>query len=284
MSDYILGVYEKFMPEHLTLEERLYAAKECGYDFLEISIDESDKRLSRLKWTAAERTQLKNAINTSGTPIKTMCLSAHRKYPLGSSDAKTRERSLEIMKRALELATDLDLSIIQLAGYDVYYEPSTELSVARFEEGLRACVEMAEKTDIVLGFETMETDFMNTVEKAMRYVSLISSPALQVYPDIGNLTNGSDDVPNDLRKGEGHIFAAHLKETKQGVFRDMFPGEGRVDFNTLIPQLYSQGVRIFNAECWYREGDDYAARMRSVCEFYRSIFESRCTLEKTAIK
>lgn len=54
MSDYILGVYEKFTPEHLTLEERLYAAKECGYDFLEISIDESDKRLSRLKWTAAE--------------------------------------------------------------------------------------------------------------------------------------------------------------------------------------------------------------------------------------
>lgn len=46
---------------------------------------------------------------------------------------------------------------------------------------------MAAEKGIVLGFETMETPFMDTVEKAMRYVNLVSSPYLGVYPDIGNL-------------------------------------------------------------------------------------------------
>lgn len=273
MSNYILGVYEKFMPEELSLEERLICAKQTGFDFLEISIDESDKRLSRLEWSAEARAELRNSILSTGTPIRTMCLSGHRKYPLGSMDEKTRNRSLDIMKRALDFANDIGIAIIQLAGYDVYYEESTDKTAALFEENLRKCADMAEKAEIMLGFETMETPFMNTVEKAMKYVDIIHSPKLQVYPDIGNLTNGSDDVVADILKGKEHIIAAHLKETKEGIFRDMFPNEGRVDFKTLIPLLCSIGVRIFNAECWYRAGDDYVSRMNEVSNFYRAILD-----------
>ena len=32
---------------------------------------------------------------------------------------------------------------------------------------------------------------MNTVEKSMRFVELVKSPYLQVYPDSGNLMNAS---------------------------------------------------------------------------------------------
>ena len=47
---------------------------------------------------------------------------------------------------------------------------------------------MAAARGIVMGFETMETEFMNTTEKAMKYVNLIDNPYLGVYPDSGNLT------------------------------------------------------------------------------------------------
>lgn len=50
---------------------------------------------------------------------------------------------------------------------------------------------MASQKGILLGFETMETPFMNTVEKSMRFVELVKSPYLQVYPDSGNLMNAS---------------------------------------------------------------------------------------------
>ena len=46
---------------------------------------------------------------------------------------------------------------------------------------------MAAGSGIVMGFETMETEFMNTVEKAMHYVRRMNSPYLGVYPDSGNI-------------------------------------------------------------------------------------------------
>ena len=53
-----------------------------------------------------------------------------------------------------------------------------------------------------------------------------------MYPDIGNLKNAAclygNSVPDDLRLGRGHTFAAHLKETKPGVYRNMVMAGGRV--------------------------------------------------------
>lgn len=92
-------------------------------------------------------------------------------------------------------------------------------------KNLKKSVEMAERAGVILGFETMETEFMNTVEKAMKYVTLVDSPYLNVYPDIGNLTNAActykNDVLEDLRLGQGHLAAMHLKETVPGVFREV---------------------------------------------------------------
>ena len=47
-----VGLYEKALPPELSWEERLAAAGQAGYDFIDISIDESDERLARLDWTA----------------------------------------------------------------------------------------------------------------------------------------------------------------------------------------------------------------------------------------
>ena len=50
-----LGIYEKAFPSEYTWEQILRGAKEAGYDFVEMSIDESAGRLSRLDWSAEER-------------------------------------------------------------------------------------------------------------------------------------------------------------------------------------------------------------------------------------
>lgn len=70
-------------------------------------------------------------------PIRTMCLSGHRKYPLGSSQPEVSGRGMEIMEKALELAEDLGIRIIQLAGYDVYYEEGSEETRKRFAKNLK---------------------------------------------------------------------------------------------------------------------------------------------------
>jgi L-ribulose-5-phosphate 3-epimerase len=259
MKKYQLGLYEKAMPSSWSWVEKLSAAKEAGFDFLEISIDETDEKLNRLN-NQAELDNIKHAIEVTGFPIRTMCLSGHRKYPLGSNNEQTVVRSLEIMEHAIDLADLLGIRIIQLAGYDVYYEEGSDVTKERFARNLRLAVEMAAKKSVVLGFETMETAFMDTVTKAMNYVEIIDSPYLQVYPDIGNLTNASKiyghDVLEDILSGKGHICATHIKETIVGHYREIPFGTGHVDFHACISTCWKLGVRMFTAEFWYDKNTD----------------------------
>ena len=260
MKKYTIGLYEKAMPPSLTWREKLAFARDSGYDFVEISIDEKDEKLARLDWTAQERRELVDAMQEVGLPIRSMCLSGHRKYPLGSADPAVRERGMEIMEKAVALADDLGVRIIQLAGYDVYYEDSTAETKALFLENLRKAAEMAAVKGILLGFETMETDFMNTVWKSMFYVNAVGSPYLGVYPDSGNLTNaaltGKASVLEDLKSGRGHIVAMHLKETVPGVFREVPFLTGHVDFEKIIRTAWELGVRRYVTEMWYTGNDD----------------------------
>lgn len=255
MKNYRIGLYEKAVPATLSWREKLTAAKEAGFDYLEISIDETEEKLARLDWSSDERNRLIATMQETGLPIRTMCLSGHRKYPLGSADAATEKRSLEIMEKALQLADDLGIRVIQLAGYDVYYEKSTPETVERFLNNLRKAVAMASSAGILMGFETMETEFMDTAAKAMQYVKLLDSVYLNVYPDTGNIMNASlkygTDVYEDLRSAEGHITSVHLKETVPGKYREIPFGTGHVDFEKMIQTAWSIGVRRYVTEMWY---------------------------------
>lgn len=271
MKNYTLGLYEKSMPNTLNWSEKLTCAKECGFDFIEVSIDETDEKLARLDMTKEERKALVDIMVTVGVPIRTMCLSGHRKYPLGSLDEATRNRGIEIMEKAIELAWDLGIRIIQIAGYDVYYEEGNEQTRKYFEENLKRSVEMAAKKGVILAFETMETEFMNTVEKAMKYVNLVNSPYLQVYPDCGNVMNatlsyGASSV-DDFKTGKGHISAVHLKETVPGKFREIPFGTGHVNFEEIIKTSWDLGVRKFTAEFWYVGNENWKDVIKDTRKF-----------------
>jgi predicted hexulose-6-phosphate isomerase len=270
---YKLGLYEKSMPNELTLKEKLEQTAKAGYDYLELSIDETDEKLQRLDFTAEEINALRDAIKETRVPIKSMCLSGHRKYPLGSREQSTQRRSLEIMQKAVTLASKLGIAIIQLAGYDVYYEENGEDTRDNFAENLEKAVEMAATEGVLLGFETMETPFLDTVAKAMFWVNKINSPYLHVYPDIGNLTNAAKmyktDEKKDLMKGTGHTVAVHLKETKPGIYREVPYAAGHVDFDTMCKISLDMGVRMFVAEFWYTGEKNWQEILKSNNNFLR---------------
>ena len=169
--------------------------------------------------------------------------------------------------------------MIQLAGYDVYYEEGTEETRRLFGENLKRAVDMAARRSVVLGFETMETEFMNTVEKSMRYVNEVNSLYLGVYPDLGNLTNAAKtygtDVCDDIRLGIGHLTSMHLKETVPGVFREVPFGTGHVDFEAGIKTAWECGVRRFVTEFWYTGNPEWKQDLVQASSMMRPILDKQ---------
>lgn len=238
-----IGIYEKATPKNFTWRERLAFAKELGFDFVEMSVDESDSRLARLDWTKKERLDVVQAIYETGIRIPSICFSGHRRYPLGSNDPKTEATSLEMMKKCIELAQDLGIRTIQLAGYDVYYEEKSPETRARFIKNLRKACDWAEEAQVILAIEIMDDPFINSIEKYLAVEKEIDSPYLFVYPDTGNVSAWHNDLWSEFYNGHKSIAALHLKDTyavtenSKGQFRDVPFGDGCVDWEAMFAIL-----------------------------------------------
>lgn len=227
----VIGIYEKALPLDISWDDKLRIASKVGYDFVEISIDETDERLARLDWDIHQKAELKKFSLYNNIPILSMCLSGHRRFPIGSSFPEVRERGMEIMKKAINFSTDMGIRIIQLAAYDVFYnEVSTEDTKKIFYENLQKSVEWASGYGITLALETMDVDHTNSNTKLLDYVKRINSPWLQIYPDIGNLASAGQDVVLELIRGEGHTVAIHVKDARKGQIRKVPFGDGIVQF------------------------------------------------------
>ena len=231
-----LGVYEKALPETMTWPERLAAAGLAGFAFVEISIDESEQRLARLDWSAEQRAALREAVAGSGVRLTSMCLSAHRKYPMGSRSAVIRQRGLDLMKKAIEFAQDVGIRIVLVPGYDVFYEPSTPQTQARFLDGLRQAVTWASTAGVMLAIENTD-HFVTSIRQALWYVRQVNSPWLQLYGDVGNLVAMEFDVLGELEAGAGHLVGIHLKDAIPGRFRGVPFGTGQVPFRHVLHKL-----------------------------------------------
>lgn len=276
-----LGIYEKALPKDISWQQRLEYAQQLGFQFVEMSIDETDERLSRLDWTNEEIAQVNRAMETTGVRIYSICLSGHRRYPFGSKDPEKRQIALEMMQKAVNLAEKLGVRNIQLAGYDVYYEDKTVLSRERFIENLKLAVQMAAAKQIMLSIEIMDDPFINSLTKFREIKSQIPSPWLQAYPDLGNLSAWPENNPGyELELGIENIVAVHIKDTKNvtdtfaGQFKNVPFGEGDVDFLGCLKTLKRLGYEgTFLIEMWSEVDAEPLERIKEAQAFLQPILK-----------
>lgn len=270
LGNHLLGLYEKAQNPNEGWETRLKKAKNLGFDYIEISIDETDQRLSRMDWSREQIEALRRTCYEVGINIQSMCLSAHRRFPFGSKDPAVRNRAYEIMQKAITFSAAMGIRVIQLAGYDVYYEPSTPESVAHFREGMVWAAKKAAQQQIMLAMEIMDTPFMNSISKHMAYESMIRNPWYKVYPDLGNISAWPEnDVAFEFNRGIDSVVAVHLKDTL--AVTDQFPGKfkcvpfgsGCVDFARRFAQLERLGYcGPYMIEMWYDPETDEQEEIR----------------------
>ncbi len=266
-----LGIYEKALPKDYDWRGRLEAAGACGFDYVEMSIDETDQRLSRLDWSREQRLDIVRAKLETGVGLHSICLSGHRRFAFGSQNPANVARARDIMEKAVGLAYDIGVRNIQLAGYDVYpdYEPRSQVTEEQFLENLQWAVDLAASAQVMLSMEIMDTEFMSTISRWKAYDRRIDSPWFTVYPDIGNVSAWNVDVEAELSLGIDKITAIHLKDTLAvnegfpGKFKEVPFGTGCVDFVEAFRILKKLNYRgSFMIEQWSEKAQDPLAEVR----------------------
>lgn len=238
-----IGIYEKALPNDFSWQQKMQEAKALGFDFIEISIDESDEKIARLDWTDEQIYTLRQLSQQYNIPLHSMCLSAHRKYPFGSHDPEIRKQAEWLMNKAITFAYKLGIRVIQLAGYDVYYEPADKLTHARFIQAMQWSAQQAARAGVMLAVEIMDTAYLNSLTKFELLNREVNSPWFTAYPDVGNISGWNYDICTELTLSCHHIVQIHLKDSYRvkpdyaGQFRDLVIGEGDVNFAAIFATL-----------------------------------------------
>lgn len=266
-----IGIYEKALPPFLSWIEALETTRRTGFDFLEMSIDESDERLARLQWGRSERSVVRRAINETGVPIRHLCLSGHRRFPFASEDEAVRDTAWDMMERGLELAVDLGIRIIQTQGHDVYYEDSTPDTRARYRDGLARAAEMAREASVMLALENADLPMIGSLDQASEWIDECGNPWFQMYPDLGNSVAHGHDVVDELSRNMRHIAAVHIKDARENEFRRVPFGEGIVPFESAFSMLDHAGYRgPFVIEMWNDRSEDPEVVIRDALSWVRT--------------
>ena len=278
MYRYSLGMYEKALPDEMPLEEKMQIAKESGYDHLEFCVDLNEERAARIDWTETERRKWRERSVLLGMPFTTFSLSLLRKTPLGHPDPEKNREAFRVLDEGCRLAVDLGCRVMLVNGYDVYDEPSTAETRARFFENLPRAVAICAYRGVILGIENAEMPFCATISDAVEICTKVPSPYLRVYGDIANDTNAFDGdaekVTTDLLKGKGYITSLHLKDSLPGQYRFQDYGKGHVDFARCVSTAREMGVRLFTAELFCDRNRDYIGYVKEVAQFLRGYLDA----------
>lgn len=250
--NYLLGVYEKALPNSLSLDENLYIAKNYGFDFIEVCLDENEARMQRIYWNDKRIERLLKISDHLEMSFETVSLSYIRKMPLGILDDSINTKALEIIDQALQFTRKIGARILLINGYDVYNEPSSQETLQRFVTNLKQVATLGKKHGIIIGLENAEMEMADSITKVKRFIDKINSPFLKIYADIGNSTNAYDgkinNILEDIKTGNNDIVAVHLKDNRPNEFRHVLFGEGRVDFDACLEVLKGYSVDTYVAE------------------------------------
>ena len=264
------GIYEKSICTTWPWEDKFHLVKNAGYDYLEIAIDATPLKLNRL-YDKEEKLAIRRASEKVDIPLYTFAFTANRFFPLGSEDNETREKGVQLLKDAIDFAAYIGAKTVQIAGYDEYEKPRNKVTEWNFRNSLELCLNHAAVRGVIISLETMDSDFLDTTRKAMRYVREFDSAFLQVGVDPGNITAMGNDPITDFPIGGKHIVEVEFKDVRLGEVRNVFFGEGIVNFDACFKALNDIGYQGFlAAEMWADDDPEYHPNIFKAFEFLKS--------------
>ena len=270
MTKYPLILYEKALLPHDWA--RMFAeTAELGFDGFELSVDESDARLAKLEWTENDCLSVISAAKRAGILLQSLCFSGQRRFPMGSENPDLVKTSLQMMEKCIRLCQSLGVRTLQVAGFDVYYEPSTRETYQRYIDNLGKMTHIAERHGVMLAIEPVEKGVLS-VQMALDIVRQIRSPFLQIYPDIANMAALGIDYFSQMELGMGHIVQIHIRDALPNFYYGVEIGTGIIDFKETFRLFSRLGLCCpLTLEMWAKTDSPYIEDLKHAVNYLANV-------------
>ncbi|MGE3408415.1 MAG: sugar phosphate isomerase/epimerase family protein [Pirellulales bacterium] len=163
---------------------------------------------------------------------------------LVSSDAAGRQRRLEFLRKAVDLAAQWNSDCVSLWSGVVHDNASENEVWERLVPPLRELLAYATQRGVALGFEPEPGMFIDTMARFEQLLEKVDGPMMKLTLDIGHLhCQGETPLASYIGRWGPRLVNVHIEDLRRGIHEHLPFGEGEIDFPPVLAALQSSGYR-----------------------------------------
>jgi hexulose-6-phosphate isomerase len=221
-----------------SITDQFKMARDAGFNGVEVNLPDE----------ALTTESLIEARNASGLEIAGVICTPHWSFPLSDPEPSKRERTVKGLQFALRQSGEIGCKRVLLVPGVVTKAVNYQECWSRAIEGIKRCVEDAEKARCQIAVENVWNQFITNPVEALRFLEEINNPWVGWHFDIGNAVvyGWPEHWPAILGK---RIINVHIKEfsnakaNAEGLRKgfNVELGEGEVNWAAVMKALETSG-------------------------------------------
>jgi sugar phosphate isomerase/epimerase len=228
MSDLILGGCTYSWLNDTSLYGALEGLAEVGFTVAELTT--SAPHLQSAAFGAYERAALRRRASELGLRFSSVN-PGFMDINMLSPNNEFRELSIKIMESEMELASDLEASVVvAIPGRRHALVPMPDADCRWWlEKALERLVSRAEALGVILGLEVSPYGYLGKGSELLEIADAYDSPHLGIVYDAANVLN-TEDPADGVRSVASRLVLAHVSDTWREKWAHTSIGRGEVDF------------------------------------------------------
>jgi len=159
-------------------------------------------------------------------------------------DPARRAVRVDFLRRAIDLAVDLDSSAVSFWSGILRDDAPEEAAMERLVGALRPVIGHAEKRGVRLAFEPEPGMFIGGFDRFAELDERINHPLFDLTVDLGHVhCVEPKPVAHYIERWGSRIANIHIEDMEKGVHEHLMFGEGTMDFPPMIEALQRVGYR-----------------------------------------
>lgn len=240
------------------LEKGIETAARLGFDGLELSVrdpcDLDENHLARLM----QHNGLDLVVVATGQAYLDDGLS------LADTDAETSTAAIKRVKAHIDLASRFQAQVL-IGGIRGRLSPDPARRRSEYRmaaDAVRECARYAAPKGVTLSVEPInryETNFINTIEEALHWISDIDDSGIMVMADTFHMNIEEASFEDALRQAGERLSHVHLVDSNRRA-----PGSGHIDFRSVLQTLQDLDYKGYLCAEILPLPDDYTAGQQFV--------------------